>query len=209
MRRTLLLAAEVAAALLLAALPRGAGAQAPVFAGEVRTASTTFQLGGRDGRTWLVHVSLDELRPVGGAVSRTLGVSLRPCAVSHGRTRCGAEQRYRTSVADGAVAADLRSAYVRTRVLGASLDLSWSVDVGHSASVAAVSDGEVAVRHAYQGGAGPVRGIVLGPRCSADGEVGGGYVVRLAGPPPRPGGVPPAALPAALTPAHGWVPACV
>lgn len=206
------LGAAVAAALL--AVPHGATAKEDLrtFAGEVRTATTTFELGGRDGRTWLVGVALDEVRPVGGTVTRGLAVTLQPCTVrSRQKPRCAAATTYRTPVtaSQGAVADDLSTAYVRARVAGALVDLSWSVAATHSTSVATVSDQEVTAHHAYASGSGPVVGVVLGPRCRTSGWVGGTYVVRRGGPPPQAGSAPPSTLPRALLPASGWSPRCV
>jgi hypothetical protein len=207
MRRLLLLAV-----LPFVALAGPASAAPRPFAGEVRTATTTFQLGGRDGRTWLVGLTLDELRPAGGSVDRSLVLSLRPWAA--GRTRtvpCSPTRGYRVRVTDaqGGIADDLGSAFVRLTVAGARLDLSWSATLDKTSQVASVDADEVDVRHAYQGSSGEVAGVVLGPRCATSGEVGGGYVVRRSGPPARAGVTPPAHLPTALVPAHGWIPRCV
>lgn len=207
MRRLLL-----AAVLPLLALAGPASAARQPFAGEVRTATTTFELGGRDGRTWLVGLTLDELRPLNGPVDRSLGLTLQPCRAD--RTRkitCAPVQAYRVPVSDeqGGIAADVSSAFVRLTVAGARLDLSWNATVEATREVANLSTSEIDVRYAQQGDTGRVAGVVLGPRCSTSGEVGGGYVFRSAGRPTRTGVAPPARLPAALLPAHGWTPPCV
>jgi hypothetical protein len=211
MRRLLL----VLAALPLLGAVSPAGAAPNGFAGEVRSASTTFQLGGRDGRTWLVGLTLDEVRPLRGAISRSLVLSLQPCTTDrHHKAHCAATKTYRAALAEGsgAVRDDLRSAYVRTRIAGARIDLAWTVDVPAGISSIAHVDGDegvVEVRNAQQeGGSGPVAGIVLGPRCRTTGEVAGAYVVRRNGL-PQPGDEPPSSLPAPLLPSHGWTPRCV
>ena len=209
MRR--LLAATLGALAVAAPASAGAPVAPPApYAAEVRSATTTFQLGGRDGRTWLVRLTLDEVHPVGGAVTRTFDLSLQPCAVDRAkRVHCARASVYR-GPADGAVSDDLRSASLRARFAGTALDLSWAVSASHSAEVAAVTDGDVTVRHAYEGGSGVVSGVVLGPRCTATGQVGGAYVARAAGPPPRTAAAPlPRTLPAAIAPARGWAARCV
>jgi hypothetical protein len=204
--RRLLAVAAIAAVL---AHPAVASARARPYAAEFRTATTTFELGGRDGRTWLVGLTVEELRPVGGAVDRSLLVTLRPCTTAGRQVRCAAETAYRTRVTDGGVAADLATAYVRVHVMGAPVDVSWVVSGTRTDTLASVSDHEAVVRRAHEGGQGPADGVVLGPRCHATGTIGGGYVVRAAGPAARAGTTPPAHLPAAIAPSHGWVPACV
>src|SRR4051812_43358207 len=162
------------AALLMLALPGAAraGARPSPYAAEFRTATTTFELGGRDGRTWLVGLTYDELRPAGGAVGRSLTLSLRPCTSDAQRhVRCGAESVYRTVVTDGAIAADLGTAYVRAGIAGAPVDVAWSVNASATDTLATVSPEQVVARRAYAGGNGPADGVVLGPRCHATGSV--------------------------------------
>ena len=206
MRRLYLFAALAGTAFALAP----AGATPVPFAGEVRVATTTFELGGRDGRTWLVGLTLDELRPLTGGLTRTLTLSLRPCSVdAKKQVRCADPVTYRAPVEAGGIAGDLRSAYVRTRVAGAPVDLSWSVTMTVNAAIANISTDEVDVRHTATGGSGPVAGVVLGPRCSTDGQVGGGYVVRRSGPPVPAATDTPATLPSALSATSRWRPRCV
>jgi hypothetical protein len=209
-------AAAALAAFALAG-PASAPASANPFAGEVRTAATTFQLGGRDGRTWIVRLSLNEVRPVGGEVTRTFDLSLQPCVQAKtGRVTCAAKTAYRGDVAPGAggVADDLTSAALRATIAGTVVDVAWDVatpDPGTTAAGAiAEDDGEVSVQHSRAGGVGLARGVVLGPRCTARGSVGGGYLARTDGPPARDTAAPlPRRLPAAISATRGWAPRCV
>jgi hypothetical protein len=208
--RRLLAAAAVPATLVALAHPVLARAGAGPYAAEFRTATTTFELGGRDGRTWVVGLTLEELRPIGAAVDRSLVVSLTPCTFdANKQAHCAGQTTYRTPVSDGAIAADLTTASVRARVAGALIDLSWTVSGTTADTLATVSNDGVVARRAYEGGEGPVDGVVLGPHCAARGSVGGGYLVRRAGRPPQPGAAPPAHLPRAIAPTHGWAPRCV
>lgn len=189
----------------LIAVAGGASAAPLPAVGTVKTVSATLQIGGTDGRTYVLTVTGQQRDLAGQTTSSEVSLGWRSCLRDRrGKTTCSTPTAYRiqTTTGEFSVAADGSTARLLLRVSDTPLDLTWErIDSSHSLNFSVDTDG-VAASDPTSSGPATAHGKVFAVTCRGNATVQTNYVLRTAAPTALPGSTQPPRVPAALTKAR-------
>jgi hypothetical protein len=189
-------------------------ANAEPAVGSVRTVTSTAQLGGLDGKTYVITVVGRQMSFVNAEQTNEVSVGWHACwrTPTHS-IACGRTTAYRLEATSQqlTIASDGSSASLVLSIGNAPLHLTWTrlSAPGDVHGGVTVNDTGADVEDPTSGGPATMSGQVFGVSCHGDGIVKIDEVAYKAPPAPLPGSSRPPVLPSALRRAHHRAPKCL
>jgi hypothetical protein len=189
----------------------GVGPVAQPVAGQVRTVTSTVEIGGVDHKTYVVTVTARQAAFVEQPVTSAASIGWRACWRDGHKAGCGEQHLYRLALTSQQldIASDGSVARLLVKLGGLPWALSWSRTARAWTVTVVVDASGATVGDPSKSGPATTTGRVFGVACSGIGSVDISEVVDVVPPQPLPGSTSPVTVPAALRPSGVRKPQCL
>lgn len=207
-----LLAAALVAVVAITTFASAAVPSAHPAAGQVRTVTATVELGGLDGKTYVVDITARESDFVQQATNSEASIGWSACVKPKGHAvKCGPKHSYRIVLTTKqlTIASDGSTAHMLLTIASLSFGIVWTRDESTEAFTFSANTSGVSAGDPRSSGTARAAGRVFGTNCSGAGTVEIDDIVYTDEPSPLPGATGPVAAPAPLRPKGSHKPQCL